>query len=160
MAAEQIALGRLDPTLFGAGNRMPRHEARQLLRQLTPGGTQDIALGTPHIRQHRLPQGQAAQAGQQLLHGENRRGQLNDAGADTGCRQIGLTAIDHAQLDRQTTGLGIQIDADHFAEQPGLAHALGKRAANQPQANHHQPLQRLDHCSHRLSHGPVPAPAR
>ena len=54
VATKQIGLGRLHPTLFGTGNRMSRHQARQAPLQHTTRGTHHAALGTAHIGQHRI----------------------------------------------------------------------------------------------------------
>ena len=53
------------------------------------------------------------------------------------------------------------IDADHFAEQPGLAHALGKRAANKTQTDNHQTTYYRLHTVHRhhINHEQEPWPA-
>ena len=117
---------------------MTRHEAHRPAGKGQARGAQHIALGAADIGEHRGTQIEPGQLGQQLLHGQDRHRQLDHIGPLTGGSQVGFTAIDHTQLDRQTARLGVQIHAHDFAKQATFTQALGEGAANQAQADNHQ----------------------
>ncbi|MCY1291780.1 hypothetical protein D9M70_409800 [compost metagenome] len=154
VATKQLAVGRLHPTLFRAGDRMAGHEARRQAAESLTRGAHHIALGAADIGEDCPAQIQLGQFGQQFLHGQDRHRQLDHVGAQAGGGQVGFTAVDHAQFHRQAARLGIQVDAHHLAEQALLTQALGEGAADQAEPHHHQAAQRGD-----LSHAPAPGRA-
>lgn len=138
VATEQRGIGGLNAALLGAGDRVPRHEARQTLGERFARCTHDVALGTTHVGDHRVTQVKLGQAGQDFLHGQDRYRQLDDIGADTSDGQVRLATVDHAQRHGLLARLGIQVDADHFAAQAAFTQALGEGAADQAEADHDQ----------------------
>ncbi|MNJ31494.1 hypothetical protein D3C77_261330 [compost metagenome] len=157
MASEQGSIGGFHPALLGTGNRVPRHEVRQLFGKRLARSTHHIALGAADVGEHRTPKVKLRQARQELFHGQDRHGQLNDISANTGSSQVLFAAVDHPQLHRQLARLRIQVDTDHLAAQAAFAQALGERAANEPETDHHQATdKRLDLVYHDFNHGAGP----
>ncbi|MNJ34195.1 hypothetical protein D3C77_288950 [compost metagenome] len=121
MAAEQRCIGGFHPALLGTGNRVPRHEVRQLLGKRLTRRTHHITLGTADIGQHRVPQVKLRQSSQELFHGQDRHGQLNDICANAGRSQVFFAAVDNPQLHRQLARLWVQVNADHFTAEAAFA---------------------------------------
>ena len=138
MAAEQLRIGRFHPALLGAGNWVARHKSHRFTGKGQARSANHIAFGAAHIGEHRRTQVKLGQLCEQLFHGQDRHRQLDNIGSLTGGSQINLTAIDNPQLNRQPPRLWIEIDTYHFAAQAALTQTLGKRAANQAQADNHQ----------------------
>jgi hypothetical protein len=160
MPAEQLRIRRLHPALLGAGNRMPRHEARGHAAKGPLRRAHHIALGTADISQDRLPQVHLSQHCKQLFHGQDGHGELDHVSTFTRERQVGFTAIHHAQLNGQLARLRVQVDAHYFTAQPAFTQALGEGTADQAQTDYHQAT---DHRHNRLqcsdiNHGPEPWP--
>ncbi|GAB0077532.1 hypothetical protein TOC8171_29350 [Pseudomonas syringae] len=103
------------------------------------GRPDHIAFGAANVSENGAPQIQRCEQRKELFHRQNRHRQLNHVGAPAGQGKIGLATIDNPELDRKLSRPRIKIDADHFTAQAAFAHALGKRAANQPEPHDHQP---------------------
>ncbi|MNM80067.1 hypothetical protein D3C81_920170 [compost metagenome] len=157
VAAEQRSIGSLHPALLGAGNRMARHETRQTPGKGLAGCAHDIALGTADVGQHRLPQIEPSQAGEEFFHGQDRHGKLDDISADAGDGEIFFAAVDHAQFHRQLARLRVKVDTDYFAAQAAFTQAFGEGPANQAQPDYHQATDdRPRLVYHDFTHGAGP----
>ena len=150
VAAEQRALGRRDTTELRSGDGMAGNETRRHLAEHVTRAAHHIALGAADIGDHGGAQVELRQLAEQSFQGEDGCGELNNVGVTAGFGQRVGTAIHHAQLDRQFTRAGVQIEADHLAAKAGLTQPLGKRTANQPEPDHHQTID--DRCG-SLFHG-------
>jgi len=139
---EQGGVGSLHPALLGPGDGVAGDEARQALAALVYKNrtrlTDDITLGTANIGNDRVAQVEPGQAGQDFLHGQDRHGQLDDIGTDTGCGEVFFAAVDHAQGHGLLARRGVEVDTDHFAAQAAFTQALGERATDQAEADHDQ----------------------
>ncbi|MNH23211.1 hypothetical protein D3C79_831000 [compost metagenome] len=139
---EQGGVRGLYPALLGTGDRVAGDEARQALTALVYKNrtrlTDDITLGTADIGNDRIAQVEPGQEGQDFFHGQDRHGQLDDIGTDTGCGEVFFAAVDHAQGHGLLARGGIQVDTDHFAAQAAFTQALGERATDQAEADHDQ----------------------
>ncbi|CRM83400.1 hypothetical protein [Pseudomonas sp. 22 E 5] len=160
VATEQLRIGCLDTALLGTGNRVPRYKTRRHATKREFGGAHHIAFGAADVRKDRLPEVHVGQQGQQLLHRQDRHGELDHIRALARQRQVCLTAVHHTQLHRQLARLRVQVHTDHFAAQPAFTQALGEGTTDQPQADHHQAT---DHRHSRLqcsdiNHEPEPWP--
>ena len=117
---------------------MPGDEARRHGAERLASGTHDVALGAADIRQHGVAQVQRSQNPEQFFHRQNRHGQLNDIGTDTGSSKIVFTAVDHTQFNGHSARRRVEIDAHHFATQTAFFQTFGKRSSDQTEADHHQ----------------------
>ncbi|MNZ62606.1 hypothetical protein D3C78_807330 [compost metagenome] len=135
---EQGGVGGFYPALLGAGDGVAGDEARQAFPKDGTRLTHDIALGATDVGDDGIAKVEPGQTGQYLFHGQDRHGQLDDIGTDTGGGKVFLAAIDHAQGHSLLARGGVQVDTDHFAAQAAFTQALGERATDQAEADHDQ----------------------
>jgi hypothetical protein len=79
---------------------MPRHEARRHSTKLFAGAADHVAFGAAYVSQHRLPEIEPREFGQQALHRQDRDGKLNHVCALTGLSEAASAAIHYPEFDR------------------------------------------------------------
>ncbi|MCY1410216.1 hypothetical protein D9M71_255810 [compost metagenome] len=159
VAAKQLGVGSFHPALLGTSNGVAGHEARQLAGERFARRAHHITLGAADISENRLAEIERGQFAQQGFHGQDGHCQLNDRSPFARQRQVRLTAVDYAQLDRQFARLRVQIDADNFTAQATFAQPFGKRTADQAEADHDQTVNDRLRRRHDFNHEPGPCSA-
>jgi len=119
---------------------MARDKARRHLAEHVARTAHHITLGTADIGDHRIAQFELRQLTEQPLQRKDRRRKLDYVSPVTSLgERVGAT-IHHTQFDRQFPRARVQVEADHFATKARLTQTFGERAADQPEADHHQTI--------------------
>ena len=95
MPAEQRSLGRGNPALLGAGDRVSRHEAGLHALAEVLRAAHHIAFGTADVGEHGIAKVEGGERLEQAFHGQDGHRQLDDVRLPAGLLQgFGATIDD------------------------------------------------------------------
>ena len=132
--AIEVGPGRRSAAVFGAGNRVCRHE---LADALTEGGTRrsnHIGFRAAAVGHHSICPEVGCDAGHDLAHLADRRRDQNKIGISHFLARIDPESIDDAEFKRLRQGRDAAAKADHFLDFACCLECQRKRTANQADA--------------------------
>ena len=158
VAGEQVGARGLHARTLAAGDRMRRHEARQTPRiEMPPRRLKRMPLGAAGIGDDGCLARRPRQGPEHGVIRTHRHAHGHHIGARHAFRQRGRRLIHHAQLPRPLQVRRIAADAGDVRHRARLLQRPRERPANEPDANHRQPLDTNRPAVHNASTAPARA---